>query len=207
MTILTSAQLNWFNDGCCDVRYLDLWDKAPLNFHVDQLDEGSWHHDHYEQLIGHDPSGHIFQIAAYYLLRHAFYPETLMTTTTDYGLQDRRAKVGDRIVQRIHLLKFLEKPILDVIGMTEVTQIVDNSRHAMLVYATVDTHVEQGQWCASVEWLPTGNVVLSVSTVSRPAPKEPRHTHAYMRAFQKQAHFIGISHFIQQVNTAVFQPA
>ena len=201
--ILTTATLNWFNDGCCDVIFLDLWDKSPLYFHSGLLDDNSWHYDHYEHLIGHDPSGQLFNIAADHLLNYRFYPTTIISPTSDFSLNQRRAQLGDRIIQRIHLFQLFGYPILDVIAMTEVTELLDTPRQAILGYTTVDTHVEQGQWCASVEWQNDNSVTLSISAISRPVGSEPKRNYGYMRSMQKYAHQQGIDYFMTRVKQGV----
>ena len=206
MKILTTAKLNWFNDGCCDVLYLDLWDKEPLNFNPQESVDESWHRDHYERIIGQDSSGQLFQIASNLLLNYQFYPTDIISPTSDFSLNDRQAKMGDRIIQRIHLFKLFGFPILDAITMTEITKIVDSPRQATLTYTTVATHVEQGEWSASIEWLNDDQVMLSTSAVSRPVRTEPKRNYGYMRAFQQNAHRHGIEHFVNQVRTAVALP-
>lgn len=201
--ILTTAKLNWFNDGCCDVIYLDLWDKAQLNFHPELPDDQSWHYDHYEHQIGYDPTGELFQTAADHLLNYHFYPTTIISPTSDFSLNNRRARLGDRIIQRIHIFQLFGFPILDVVTMTEVTQLLDSPRQAMFGYTTVDTHVEQGQWCASVEWQNDDVVTLSINAISRPVRTEPRRNYGYMRSLQKHAHRQGIDYFMTRVKTAV----
>ena len=120
--ILTTAKLNWFNDGCCDVIYLDLWDKASLNFHPDLPIDNSWHYDHYEHIIGHDSSGQLFEAAANLLLNYQFYPTSIISPTSDFSLNERRARLGDRIVQRIHIFQLsrskdaIEHKVFDVDG-------------------------------------------------------------------------------------------
>lgn len=203
MTTLTTAQLNWFDDGCCDVRYLDLWDQQPLNFHPESIIDESWHHDHYDRVIGYDSSGELFEIASQRLLRYEFYPKSIISPTSDFSLNARKARVGDRIVQRIHLFQAFGRPVLDVVAMTEVTQLVDEPRRAVLAYATVATHVEQGEWSAMIEWQGNDEVLLSINAISRPAPAEPKRNYGYMRALQKQAHHQGMNHFVDLVKTAV----
>lgn len=207
MSILTTAKLNWFDNGCCDVRFLDIWQSVPLNLSMNEVGESHWHHDHHEMVLGHDLNGQLFQKAAYHLLRYHFYPHTVMKATSDFGLNGRCARVGDRIVQRIHLVRLFGRPIVDVMTMTEVTQVINTPRHAMLAYATVANHITQGQWCASVEWRDDGMVLLTMSAVSRPAPQEPKRNAAYFRAFQKQANLYGIAYLTELVKTAVVQPA
>lgn len=207
MKFLTTATLNWFNDGCCDVRYLDEWSKEPLSFHRDAVSGSDWVNDAYEQRIGPDKTGQLFKLASTLLLTYRFYPKNMMSHTSDFGLNDRLATIGDRIVQRIHVLRLLKQPLLDVIGLTEVTHVTNTARCASLTYATVRPHAVEGEWSAIVERRDDETLWLTVKATSRPKPSEPRRNHAYLRAFQKYAHEEGMRHFIAQVKTAVSQPA
>lgn len=207
MNFLTTATLNWFDDGCCDVRYLDIWAKEPLSYHQDAVVGSSWQHDFYEQLIGYDTTGHLFQAAVDALLTYNFYPKSIMAHTSDFSLNNRLATVGDRIVQRIHVLRFFKRPFLDVIGLTEVTHVSNTARLASLTYATVRPHAVEGEWRAVVDRREDDLVWLTIRATSRPKPAEPSRNHGYMRAFQKFSHQEGIRHFVAQVKTAVSQPA
>lgn len=207
MRRLTTATLAWFDDGCCDVKYLDLWQNVPLNFTPTTTFDETWHQDAYAQRLGHDANGRLFATAADLLMRYQFYPPRLMHHVADFTSQDRWAAVGDRIVQRIHLAKFFGQPILDVIGMTEITAVWQAPNKIGFTYTTVDTHVEQGTWSAWISRQPTGEVQLHVEAISRPKPDEPARNYPFMRRFQKMAHRVGMAHFVRQVETAVRHPA
>ena len=199
MKLLTTATLNWFDDGCCDVKFLDLWNEAPLSYSPEQIVDGSWHEDKYEQLICNDPSGKLFKKAADLLMRFRFYPKEVMSHASDFDLYERWAEVGDRIVQRIHLLQFLGRPILDAVTMTEITSVIKEPHRCGFTYATVETHVEQGEWSVLLNWRSNGDIVIRIEAISRPVPHEPTRNHSYMRAFQKSAHKRGLAHFTQSV--------
>ena len=199
MKLLTTATLNWFNDGCCDVKFLDLWHDAPLTYSPGQHIDNSWHTDQYEQLIGNDLSGKLFQKSADKLMRYHFYPKDVMSHASDFDLYERWAEVGDRIVQRIHLVKLFDRAILDVVTMTEVVAVIKEPRRYGFTYATVETHVEQGEWSVLVEWQENGDVLLCTKAISRPVLHEPARNYSYMRALQKRAHQRGVEHFTQSV--------
>jgi uncharacterized protein (UPF0548 family) len=202
LQFLTTATLTWFDEGCCDVKYLDEWHNAPLNYHPGQATTPDWHKDHHEKVIAHDTDGRLFPHAADLLMRYHFYPTHILSHVSTFGLADRWLEVGDRIVQRIHLLGLFGRSILDVVSMTEITQVIVEPHRCGFTYATVATHVEQGEWSVAVAWRPNGDLVLNLDAVSRPIPQEPRRNHLFMRAFQKAAHLQGMSHF-QQMVTAV----
>lgn len=199
MNILTTARLNWFDDGCCDVKYLDIWNKAPLSYRLGQPIDDSWHLDEYELLVGPDEDGRLFRKAADLLMRYQFYPHDLLDHTSDFSLWNRWAQVGDRIVQRIHLFSLFGKPILDVVTMTEISQVIIEPRRYGFTYVTVEPHVEQGEWTACLEWGADNSLRLSVKAISRPSPQEPARNYSFMRSLQKSAHQRGLQHFKQAV--------
>ena len=103
MKFITTATLSWFNDGCCDVRYLDEWVNEPLSYELGQPTDKSWHQDQHEVLLAHDPDGMFFERAASLLMRYKFYPEQVMSHVSDADLAERPLRVGERIAQRIHI--------------------------------------------------------------------------------------------------------
>jgi len=94
MKFLTTATLDWFDDGCCDVKYLDIWQEAPLNYQpgINQdasRQNGEWQTDRYETTLGNDQDGRLFHRAIDHLMRYQFYPQEIMNHTSDFGLHDR----------------------------------------------------------------------------------------------------------------------
>jgi len=196
----TTAILNWFDDGCCDVMYLDLWHDVPVSYTSGQTISSDWHTDHYELAIGRDSSGSLFQKAADQLMRYRFYPPHVLTPLGDFDLDEPRwVQVGDRIVHRVHLIKIFDFNILDLIAMVEVSQTTSQERCYGFTYVTVATHFEQGEWSAHVVWEENDDVVIAVDAVSRPNPQEPGRNHQLMRSRQKRAHQKGLAHFKQTV--------
>jgi len=195
MKFLTTATLNWFGDGCCDVQYLDKWNSRRVNYWPGQARGTEWHTDEYEVKLGQDSSDQLFRFAADRLMRYQFYPDDVMSHYGDFDLWQRWLQVGDRIVQRIHVLALLGYPILDVIGLTEVRSVILEPRRYGFTYVTVESHVAEGEWSAAVEWRDTGDVVLNVQSISRPVPQEPARNHAFIRRFQAEAHRRGIDYF------------
>jgi hypothetical protein len=196
MRILTTATTNWLNNGCCDVKYLDLWRNAPLSYRQGQDNDSGWHIDHHKVFLLNDNNGRFFHKAADLLLRYQFYPDAILSHFGDFDLGDgRQMRVGDRIVQRIHLARLFGRPLLDIIGLTEVTQIFSEPRRRGFAYVTAAPHVEQGEWSVQVAWDNNGDLTLTLNATSRPAPQEPAISRPIMRAFQEKAHQAGITHF------------
>ena len=199
MKFLTSAQLNWFDDGCCDVKYLDIWQKTPVSYRLGQPVDDSWYRDKYELSLGHDEDGRLFRKASDLLMRYQFYPADVMDHVSDFGLWDRWLQVGDRIVQRIHLFSLFGKPVLDVITMNEIRHVVTEPRSYGFTYVTVTNHVEQGEWSATIDWHDDGELILTVKVTSKPVAAETNRNHSFMRTLQKSAHQRGLQNFQQAV--------
>lgn len=197
--LLTTAVLNWFDSGCCDVRYLDEWHAVPCSYVSGQPLDDSWFRDRHELVLMNDQNGRHFQTAVHLLMCYQFYPPKIMSHVSHFSLDDRWMRVGDRIVQRIHVLDVMGTTVVDVLGMTEIAQVMIEPHRCGFTYVTVATHVEEGEWSAWVTWQTNGDVVLSLDTVSRPSPKEPKRNHGFMRAFQQKAHQAGMAHFRQMV--------
>jgi uncharacterized protein (UPF0548 family) len=197
---ITTATLNWFDDGCCDVKYLDLWSDAPLSYSPGQANGPGWLVDRGEITIGRDDTGELFEKAADRLMRYRFYPPHILSPLGDFDLGEPRwAQVGDRIVQRIHLIRPFGLNILDVIGMVEVNQTIAEPRRYGFSYVTVATHVEVGQWSTEITWRDNGDVALNMTSVTRPASREPGRNHSLMRWLQKRAHRHGLINFKQSL--------
>lgn len=201
MKPLTTATLNWFDDGCCDVKYLDIWHNVPLNFQPSMAATGEWERNHYKCVLGRDESGMLFQTAADRLMQYQFYPDDVMVHYGDFDLEERRARMGDRIIQRIRILRPFGWPVLDAVTMTEITAVVDEPRRVGFTYATTASHATQGEWTALLHWRDDNSVVLTIDAVSRPNPEEPARNHSFMRRLQQRAHRRGLEHFARLITT------
>lgn len=199
MKLLTTAKLDWLDDGCCDVKYLDIWNNAPLSYQPGQPLDSSWQVDTYELSLGRDEDGRLFKKASDLLMRYHFYPQDILSQTSDFSLWNRWVQVGDRILQRIHLFTLFGKPILDVLTMNEVRKVIAEPRRYGFTLVTVAAHVEQGEWTACLEWREDDELVLLIKAISRPVPEEPDRNHTFMRAKQQAAHQRGLAHFKQLV--------
>ncbi|NKQ35734.1 MAG: DUF1990 family protein [Chloroflexi bacterium] len=199
MSFLTTAKVTWFDDGCCDVKYLDEWDRVPPSYRPGQAVDDSWYTDQYELKLGRDTSGKLFQIAAEQLMAYRFYPEDILHHVSDFGLNERWPHPGDRIVQRLHIFTLAGKPIVDVISMNQIESVCEEPRRVGFRYVTVETHVEQGEWSAYVTWNAQDDVALTVHSISRPAPEEPARNHKFIRARQKEGHQRGLAYFQKTV--------
>lgn len=189
----------WFPRAHNDSRYLRLWRDAPLTYQAGQPLDSTWQVDKYTARLGADTSSQLFERAANALMRYRFYPASVMRPISDFDLEQRGLRLGDRIVQRLHILRLGDMPLLDVLTMNEVTAVVEEDRRRGFTYTTTACHAEMGEWTALVEWLATGEVRLEMRAVSKPGPRLWGAAHGLARRLQLRAHQHGLAAFRQRV--------
>jgi len=199
MKFFTTAYVTWLDDGCCDVKYLDIWAKTACTYRPGQPVGESWFVDEYTVTLGLDTGGNLFSRAADALMRYQFYPPDVMQHTSDFGLWERWVQIGDRILQRVHVWQLWGKPLLDVLGLTEIADVVNEPRRVGFTYVTVAPHTAEGEWSAYLEWKEDDRVTLRIKSISRPRRGEPARNHAWMRKLQQRAHRRGLAYFQQLV--------
>ncbi len=199
MDFLTTATLSWFNDGCCDIKYLDIWANEPTSYTPGQALDDSWYRDEQELSLGQDHDGRLFQHAAHLLLHYQFYPPHLLTHTSDFSLDERPMQIGDLLLQRMHLVTLRRFPLLDVLGLTRIHQVTQEPRHCGFTHITLTPHPQEGEWSAHLTWQPNGELLLTLKAISHPRPQEPRRNHQLLRRLQKSAHQQGLNYFKKQL--------
>lgn len=185
----------WFPRAPDDGRYLRLWREAPLTYQTGQAVDSTWHVDDYAVTLGSDSTSALFDRAANALMRYRFYPADVMRAISDFGLENRWVRPGDRLVQRLHIFRLRDMPLLDVVTMNEITAVVDESRRKGFTYSTTQCHAEQGEWSALINWQASGEVTLKMHAISRPGPRLPSWTHGLARRLQLRAHQRGLATF------------
>jgi uncharacterized protein (UPF0548 family) len=186
----------WFPRPHADARYLTAWRAArPTYMRGDERGDPAWRHDQHERLIGHDAGGALFTRAADRLMRYQFYPASLLEPVSDFGRAGRWAQPGDLIVQRIHALSLLGWPVLDVVTLTEISEVTDEPRRRGLAYVTTDAHLELGEWRVWVEWRGDNSVILQMDSLSKPGPRVAAWERPLARSLQRRAHRAGLALF------------
>lgn len=198
----------WFGKGRSnDAQYLTLWQNAPLTYDPKQAVDHHWNVDRYEAILGRDTTGALFTQAASLVLHNRFYPEDVMQSVSDFGLENRAARPGDRVLQRIRIFQYNTLPILEVLALNEITEVIDEPRRAGFTYTTTSAHSEIGEWSPRVEWRENGEVALIVEVVSRIRPGAPALARHLARSLQLRAHQLGIENFRALVAGKKFRPA
>ena len=102
------------------------------------------------------------------LLGYQFYPATVMERQTQFELEGRPARVGDRIGLGLRLPNLPGLRPVHLPAVVEIHELFSDATTARLGYQTTTFHYGRGQWLAEVrregEWL-----VLSVRAHVRPS--------------------------------------
>lgn len=189
----------WFPRAPADGRYLRLWREAPLTYQPGQALDSTWHVDDYAVTLGVDATAQLFDRAINMLMRYRFYPADVMRAISDFELERRWLRPGDRIVQRLHIFRLPNLPLLDVVTMNEITSVVNEDRRKGFTYATTECHAEQGEWSALIDWHASGEVRLTMHAVSRPGPRLLIWAYGLARHLQLRAHQRGLASFRRRV--------
>ena len=183
-----------------DGRCLADWRETPRTFYAHGLAEGAgWHHDRYEELIAADSSGRLFARAADLIMRYQFYPPGVLRFTADFSQQERWAQPGDRILQRVRVVRLLGLPVVEVLTMNEVCEVIDEPERHGFCCVTTAVHDEVGQWSVWVEWRDRQQVVLVMEALSRPGEGLPDYLKPLLRRLQLRAHRLGLAAFRERL--------
>lgn len=201
LRILDATRWEWLPRPADDHFYLRRWRYVPVNYVRGIETDTSWHVDHYEKVLGADADGQLFQCAAQRLLHYQFYPLDLIEPVSDFGQQGRSMQLGDRIVQRIHVLRLGSWRLLDFLAASEISEVIDEPRRKGFAYVTTRGHSELGEWVAKVEWQADDTTKLTVHAVSKFSEIVPKFARFIARRLQKHAHQRGLANFAQAVTT------
>lgn len=187
----------WFNrHRNLDSGYLQAWREIPLTHGPDQTIDHHWNADHYEVILGKDSTGDLYERAAMLTLLNQFYPPDVMIHTSDYGLENRPVRVGDRVIQHIHIFRIAGKPVFDVLTMNEITRVIEETHRTGFTYTTTAIHNEVGEYSPTVTWHENGEVVLSIDVLSRSLPGASAFSRWFTRRMQLRAHRLSIHNFL-----------
>jgi uncharacterized protein (UPF0548 family) len=150
-----------------DARVLRERRALPMNYAHADGEAGMTAHTA-DVVIGHDPTGALFERAGDLLLRCKHYPDDVISNISDFELDGRHARPGDRIVVRLHLWHLFGVPVLYMRALVEVTAVEDGPRIKRLAYCTTPWHVACGGCNASVVWRDDDVVVFRLRSVERP---------------------------------------
>lgn len=191
-----SAKIVLTGRGKPDEQYLDQWRGAPLTYQRGQKVDESWHTDHDEYVFGGKGLAYeeTFKRAADLLLRYQLYPPSLMTHVSDFSRENRKMRVGDRVLQRIRS----SMRLLEGLTLNEVVEVIDRPSRAGFTYIATEAHGEMGEFSVLVERR-SDHLRLTIDTVSRTRPEFPFFLRWYARRLQKHAHKQGLLYFTQRV--------
>jgi len=187
---------NWFPKTSNDLNTLNRWKTSPTNFEPNQPIDRSWYVDSHQVSLGKD-EGDVFDRAARLLFGYRFYPPGVMHHTSTFEQEDRLLHMGDRILQRIHLIP----GVLDVLTLTYIRNTMVEYHRKGFTYATTERHLEMGEWTAVITRRPGEDVKLMLYSISKPGPHMPLWAKPLARMYQVRAHRLGIEHFRRLVQT------
>jgi uncharacterized protein (UPF0548 family) len=182
--------LIWFPKAVDLYKYLRTIGNPPSNFDPEQPIDHTWYVDQHEVGFGKDEDG-LFERAVEKLLKYHFYPPSLLDYASDFQVEHRLLRYGDRIVQQI----FVIPNFLEVITMNRVTATISEPNRIGFTYTTTEHHFEMGEWTAVVIRKRDNQVYLAMHAISKPGPKMPPWAKPFARAFQIRAHRLGLAHF------------
>ncbi|MFQ5421185.1 MAG: DUF1990 family protein [Anaerolineae bacterium] len=203
---LTSATLSWFDDGCCDVIYLDIWGETAVSFTPPAQLDASWQTRQRQVTLAQDASEELFRRAADALMRFRFYPQRLVSHFGDFDMGDGRyLRQGDRVVLRFHVWRWWGRPLLDVLGLMEISRVAQEPRRVEIEYVSASPHAVEGRWSVELCWLANGELQLTMGSVSRPSPQEPAHNHRRIFRWQDKLLQAGERHFQQTITQEIIK--
>jgi len=182
--------LVWFPKAADLYKHLRTIGQPPNNFDPEQPIDHTWYVDQHEVSLGPDEDG-LFERAVDKLLQYHFYPPSILDFASDFQVEHRQLRYGDRIVQRI----FIIPDILEAITMTRVTATLAEPNRIGFTYTTTESHLEMGEWTAVVVRKRDGQVAILMHAISKTGPKMPLWARPFSRAFQLRAHRLGLEHF------------
>lgn len=196
-----SAKPVWFGrERWMDGEYLQEWRLSPITFSRNIDLDQFWNADRYEIFLGNDSSGNLFQRASRLVMTNQFYPPEVMLATSDFSLQKRQIHLGDRILQRIIVLRMFQRPVLELLTMNVITEVIEEPRRIGFTYSTTLTHSEVGEWSPTIEWRPNNDVVLVIHVLSRARPETSSFARRFTRKMQLRAHRLSIANFVSLLN-------
>jgi uncharacterized protein (UPF0548 family) len=196
---LDATRWEWLPRQSDDHFYLRRWRYVPVNYARGMETDDSWRVDHYEITLGVDATAQLFECAAQQLLRYRFYPTDLIEPTSDFAQQERALQLGDRLVQRIHVLRLGALRLLDFLSVSEISEVIDEPRRKGFAYVTTRGHSEVGEWAAHVLWHDDDTVSLIVHAISKFSDTLSPLLRSPARRFQLYAHQQGLAAFKRAV--------
>lgn len=147
-----------------------LWTTRSLTYQLgDEHQSKGWYDDRWERqlVIPHSGPTRIFEQARARLINFDFLPSLLVQFTAQWNVESRLPKIGDVVFQRTHLVR-LDRPWVDVLSATHISDVVDEAKHFTLRYITTKGHPECGT--ASYQVIQENDAVyFRIHAISKPA--------------------------------------
>jgi hypothetical protein len=191
-----------------DTRWLDRWsDLLAWSPEANPTLESKYMvDDHHEAVLFENATPALLAAAGAELLRYRFYPPQVADALGQYALEDREARDGDRVLQRLRILRAFGLPVLDILSMVEVQGIEAGPERWAFAYVTTERHPGRGWWRVALDLDAQERLRLTMTASSAPAfgrisglPGIRAVYRRIMRCYQGRAHRRGIAAFRARV--------
>lgn len=146
------------------------WTQRPLTYAPGDEQHGrGWNQDSWERelsLSQTDPQL-VFDYARARLINFDIAPAKLAHFTPSWTIKERLPQAGDIVFQRTHLLGLGWRFVIDVLSVTRIVRVVDESHYFELQYTTTKGHPECGTARYRVARI-GDQVLFSIDSVARP---------------------------------------
>lgn len=140
------------------------------------------------------------------LLRYRFYPPAVASALGRFDLEDRLARDGDRVLQRLQILRAFGRPLVEVLSQVELRGLEFGPERWAFGYVTTERHPGRGEWRLRLERDAEARLWLTMTARAEPAwgrisglPGIRWLWRRMMRHYQRRAHRLGIAAFRQRV--------
>lgn len=196
------------HDAGLDARWLERWADLTAWSPAEPGKSGAsdMAEDRYETVLCEAATPELLAAAGAELLRYRFYPPQVACALGQYDLEDRDARDGDRVLQRLRILRAFGLPVLDILSMVDVRGIEAGPESWTFGYVTTERHPGRGWWRVTLENDADQGLRLTMTASAAPAygrisglPGIRAVYRRLMRHYQGRAHRRGIAAFRARV--------
>ncbi len=202
---LSGGRIGLLAGGAPDPAWLDRWADVPL-WPGEGEDGHGMAEDRYRIVLAERADRALLAAVGQELLHYRFYPSRVLEARGPFLMEDRFARDGDRIVQRLHILRFLGRPLLSMLSMAEVCGAKTGPDRWAIGYITTEHHPGRGWWRVWVELDAQQRLVLGMAARAKPSlgrltdwPGLRSLHFAILRHYQHRAHRQGLASVAKRV--------
>ena len=152
--------------------------------------DNTWYVDSSKTFLGFDQNN-LFDTAVAQLMQYQIYPPLLMTIYGEFKIEGRFFRVGENILQQIHLIPKL----LDCITVSRITSFLLESNRKGFTFVTTQKHLLSGEKTVVIVRHKDGSVYIMTQSISKFNTDIPAILHPIARLYQKWIQRTGIKYF------------